>query len=99
MATPTRHELRDLPFLNDYPAGDASQRLIDEMTFQRACQVMLWRCQHWWSSPSIDQRWPSALTSDRTLRQHRQDEHVLAIAPGVLGPGPVVGEVVLCQRR
>jgi hypothetical protein len=35
-------KLRDLPFPDNYPTAEASQRLYDEMLFQRACQVVLW---------------------------------------------------------
>jgi hypothetical protein len=35
-------ELRALPFPENYPTAEASQRLYDEMRFQRACQVVLW---------------------------------------------------------
>ena len=35
-------ELRALHFPENYPTADASQRLHDEMLFQRACQVVLW---------------------------------------------------------
>ena len=34
--------LRELPFTENYPTAEASRRLIDEMLFQRACQVLLW---------------------------------------------------------
>jgi len=35
-------ELRDLPFPENYPTAESSQRLYDEMLFQRACQIVLW---------------------------------------------------------
>jgi hypothetical protein len=35
-------ELRALPFPENYPTAEASQRLYDEMLFQRACQVVIW---------------------------------------------------------
>jgi len=35
-------ELRALPFPENYPTEEASQRLYDEMLFQRACQIVLW---------------------------------------------------------
>jgi hypothetical protein len=35
-------ELRTLPFPENYPTAEASQRLYDEMLFQRACQVVIW---------------------------------------------------------
>jgi len=35
-------DLRELPFPENYPTSEASQQLIDEMMFQRACQVLLW---------------------------------------------------------
>ena len=35
-------ELRGLTFSESYPSAEASERLIDEMLFQRACQVVLW---------------------------------------------------------
>ena len=35
-------ELRELPFPENYPTAASSQRLYDEMHFQRACQVVLW---------------------------------------------------------
>ena len=35
-------ELRELPFPENYPTRDATERLHDEMLFQRACQVVLW---------------------------------------------------------
>ena len=34
--------LTDLPFPGGYPEGEASQRLYDELDFQRAVQVYLW---------------------------------------------------------
>jgi hypothetical protein len=34
--------LRSLPFPENYPTEEASQRLYDEMLFQRACQLVLW---------------------------------------------------------
>ena len=34
--------LRDLPLPENYPTPEASRELIDEMLFQRACQVFLW---------------------------------------------------------
>jgi hypothetical protein len=34
--------LRNLPFSENYPTEGASQRLYDEMLFQRACQLVLW---------------------------------------------------------
>jgi hypothetical protein len=43
--TMTEHpwgRLRSLRFPEDYPSREASQVLIDEMLFQRACQVVLW---------------------------------------------------------
>lgn len=33
---------RALPFPENYPTAEASQRLYDEILFQRACQVFLW---------------------------------------------------------
>jgi hypothetical protein len=38
----TWKELSSLPFSENYPTEEASQRLYDEMLFQRACQVVLW---------------------------------------------------------
>lgn len=35
-------ELKELSFPEGYPSPTASERLIDEMLFQRACQVVLW---------------------------------------------------------
>lgn len=35
-------KLQALPFPENYPTEEASQRLYDEMLFQRACQVVLW---------------------------------------------------------
>jgi hypothetical protein len=35
-------ELIDLAFREGYPTEDASRRLVEEMLFQRACQVFLW---------------------------------------------------------
>ncbi len=35
-------ELRGLAFSESYPSAEASERLVDEMLFQRACQVVLW---------------------------------------------------------
>ena len=35
-------ELRSQPFPENYPTTEASQRLHDEMLFQRACQIVLW---------------------------------------------------------
>ena len=35
-------ELCGLEFSESYPTPEASERLVDEMLFQRACQVVLW---------------------------------------------------------
>ena len=35
-------ELRGLEFSESYPTPEASERLVDEVLFQRACQVVLW---------------------------------------------------------
>jgi hypothetical protein len=35
-------ELRNLPFPENYPTQEASDRLYDEVLFQRACQVVMW---------------------------------------------------------
>ncbi|HUV19650.1 MAG TPA: hypothetical protein VMW33_14305 [Ilumatobacteraceae bacterium] len=35
-------ELCGLEFSESYPTPEASERLVDEMMFQRACQVVLW---------------------------------------------------------
>ena len=35
-------ELRSLPFPENYPTKESSDRLYDEVLFQRACQVVIW---------------------------------------------------------
>lgn len=34
--------LRGLEFPENYPSGEATDALVDEMLFQRACQVVSW---------------------------------------------------------
>jgi hypothetical protein len=35
-------DLRKLPFPENYPAKESTDRLYDEVLFQRACQVVIW---------------------------------------------------------
>ncbi|MGD8683945.1 MAG: DUF1254 domain-containing protein, partial [Chloroflexota bacterium] len=37
-----RRELGNLSLPENYPSREASEALLDEMLFQRACQVVLW---------------------------------------------------------
>jgi hypothetical protein len=42
MSTGAWRSLRELPFPENFPSAEAAKTLIDEMLFQRACQVVLW---------------------------------------------------------
>ena len=56
-------ELRGLEFPESYPTPEASERLVDEMLFQRACQVVLWSIP----AMSVYAMWP--LVRERWERQ------------------------------